>query len=107
MLWAVRRKNNFVGDPLSSNERDHLVDYFLRVNARKYALDPNCSWPEVMFVADAIMVSSGAPKYRVPDGFEVFSADSSYMPLAWGGTEAESENSINWFTVLPNEHKSL
>lgn len=74
-------------DPLSNVEKSLLLVYFTRINASKYSLSPNHRGPEVFFTADPEKVSSGGAQYCSPEGFQVYSADPAYMPLAWDGME--------------------
>lgn len=107
MLWSIQRNDTRCKEPLSSDEKLLLLDYFSRIDASKFSLAPNCRVPEVVFSADPAKAASGNFQYRSPDGFQVYSADPSYMPLALDGVEETWSNSMKWFFQLPKDHKSL
>lgn len=107
MLWSIKRKDTRCKESLSNDEKSSLLDYFSRIDASKFSLAPNRRNPEVFFIADPAKASSGNVLYRRPDGFQIYSADPSYMPLAWDGMEESWSNSMKWFFQLPKDHKSL
>lgn len=107
MLWTIRRKTPKPNIRLSLDERRILADYFLRIGAKKYAVNPIEKYVlEIMFEADH-RASSGSPEHSVPHGFQVYSADPNYMPLAWDGMEAEWRKQTEWFFRLEKNFMSL
>ena len=107
MLWTIKRKKVKPNNPLSSDERAILTDYFQRIAATKYAINPHEKHElEIMFTADH-RASSGSPEHLEPKNFIVYSADPSYMPLAWDGMEEEWHNQTDWFFKLDKNFTSL
>lgn len=93
---------------MSEEEAAKVRDYLSRIEATKYAASPDSRYPEIWFTADPVRASSGASEFRCPDGFEVFSADPGYMPLAWDGMDANGVQEIGrWFRELPRDHKEF
>lgn len=107
MLWTIKRKTSTLNKPLSLDERLILTDYFERIGAKKYAVNPlEIHALEIMFEADH-RAASGNPEHLVPQSFQVYSADPSYMPLAWDGMEEEWHKQTDWFIKLDNNFTSL
>ena len=107
MLWTIKRKAPKPNNPLSLEEREILTDYFQRIGTKKYALNPLEKHAlEIMFEADH-RASSGSPEHSVPHSFQVYSADPSYMPLAWDGMEDEWRKQTDWFFRLDKNFTSL
>lgn len=106
-VWCIKRQDERDIGLLTLTERDAVLDYLARVEASKYAQSPNVKRPYVVFEADVSKVSTAASEYSVPTGFETYTVDIDYMPLAWANHEDEYEAEMEWFFRLPKGFREL
>ena len=105
MDWLLKRDpRGWAPENPDEDDVQKVLDYMSRVEASKYAIDP-LNKQKIYFTADPKYVSSA--KYPEPAGYQVYSADISYMPLAYGGMEDEYESRMKWYYDLPRDHKAL
>lgn len=99
VFMSIRRRD-LSSHALSSVEKDILRRFFFTYDIRKWAQLPDSEWPELLFQSDRVDL-------RDPPEFQVFSADPSYMPLAWDGIEDEFTEMMSFYRSLPPDFKEF
>lgn len=108
MIFAIRRRDTRSAEHLEEAEREELLAYLERAGAITFAMKPGTRTPEIYFtIAAGPAAERAVDTARLPKGFQLFSADFDYMPLAWSGDETAYRQHMSWYFDLPKNHREL